>query len=115
MQDSILIALFLGAALLIYVTGAVGCAALFFIWFPKLSRTSAALMAGVPVPSVLAVSLIGIAVMESTSQDAAVVLAALAMIALPGFAISWPCALLTLRALERRVERAGVKAQEIFE
>lgn len=115
MQDSILLGLLLAIGVFMYAVGAVGSAALMFLWFPKLARPSGALLASLPTPSIIAAFLLSLAWFANPSSDATVAIGAMAVVGLPGLAVGYPCALLTLRALDRRVERAGVKAQEIFE
>jgi len=104
---------FLSGALA-YALGAVGGAAIVFLWFPRLPRSAQGLIACLPAPCVLAVSIIFVMLSEAADNDPAAVIGAVFILVIPSLIFGWPCAFLTLRALERRVERAGVKAQEIF-
>jgi len=115
LAEWILMSLAFGTGALAYALGAVGGAAMAFLWFPKLSRSAQGLLACLPAPSALALLTFGVMISGSGQEDYAVAIGVLFVLYVPSVVIGWPCAFLTLRALDRRVERAGVKAQEIFE
>jgi len=104
-----------GLGLLIYAISAMGSAALGFIWLPRLSRSATALLASLLPPAIMALTLTIIVLSESRTPLPREMLLVFAIVCAPGFVVGWPSAFLTLRGLEKRMERAGVKAQEIFE
>ncbi|MEL7319871.1 MAG: hypothetical protein AAFN04_14665 [Pseudomonadota bacterium] len=103
-------------AVLVYVFGAIGSAALFFLWFPKMTRWTASLTASCLAPVLFVIVILLASFTQSPAQNDPIgFLVAMALVVAPGLIFGYPSAFLTLRALERRIERAGVKAQEIFE
>ncbi|MEM7700304.1 MAG: hypothetical protein AAF251_00060 [Pseudomonadota bacterium] len=103
-------------AVLVYMFGAIGSAALIFLWFPKMTRWTGGLVASCLAPIFFAAVIFAATLMEqNTWNDPVAGVFAILLVIAPGLIFGYPCAFLTLRALERRVERAGVKAQEIFE
>ena len=103
-------------AVLVYVFGAIGSAALMFLWFPKMTRWTASLTASCLGPALFAVVILATTMIDSGAWDDPVGgVVAMVLIIAPGLIFGYPSAFLTLRALERRIEKAGVKAQEIFE
>ena len=115
MEDWLVLSLLSIIGVLGYGLGAAGSAALVFRWFPRLSRTSSALASSLPAPIVLIFAFLLIVAAEGDRSEAEAILAFAVVVVLPGIAVGWPSGFLTLRALERRVERAGIKASEIFE
>ena len=115
MEQPLLFGLLFAIGQLLYAASAIGLAVLVFLWLPTLPRQSAALFASLPLPLILASFLVTLGVLERSSTEREVILAVFAIIAVPGVIVGWPCAALSLRALERRIERAGVTAKEIFE
>lgn len=106
----------IGFAVLVYVLGAIASAALLFLWFPKMTRWTASLTASCLAPFLFAIIILAVSLMEANAWDDPVGgVVAMVLVVAPGLIFGYPSAFLTLRALERRVERAGVKAQEIFE
>ncbi|MEM6585849.1 MAG: hypothetical protein AAF692_08850, partial [Pseudomonadota bacterium] len=85
------------------------------LWFPKLSRALQAFLSCLPLPGFFSLVIVATTTLDPVQDVPASVIGAVTLLFVPGLMVGWPCAFLTLRALERRVERAGVKAQEIFE
>ncbi|MEM9311802.1 MAG: hypothetical protein AAGA34_10175 [Pseudomonadota bacterium] len=97
-----------------YAMTGVGCATLAYLWFPRLPMAAGALAGSVPAPILIAASIVFLASAAPGAEQVGLMLAAIAIVCVPGVVIGWPCAYLTLRALHRRIERAGVTAQEMF-
>ncbi|MEM1197318.1 MAG: hypothetical protein AAGH57_14540 [Pseudomonadota bacterium] len=102
-------------SLLIVAFAAIGIAALAFIWVPRLGGLTSSLLGSLLVPMAVTGSLLIIMAYENTTPPPADLIAVLAVTAGPCVVVGWPCAYLVVRALDRRVERAGLSAREMFE
>lgn len=115
MEEWVRILVSVALGLLVYAISAIGCASLSFLWLPRLPRPSAALLASLVMPAIAAAILLALFMSDSGGPSPGEFLIVLVITCMPGLVVGWPFAFFTLRALERRIERAGIKASEIFE
>ena len=102
-------------ALFSYAIAACGGAALLFIWFPRLERGIATLLASLFLPLLVGSFVVFLVVTGPGETRPEEVLTILGIACVPGVVVGWPCAFFSIRALHGRIERAGVTAQEMFE
>ncbi|MEL6239322.1 MAG: hypothetical protein AAFQ90_12130 [Pseudomonadota bacterium] len=114
MSEAVILIIVGAVGVLSYAMTGVGCATLGYLWFPRLPVAAGALLGSLPAPVLIAVSVLLVATAGPGNTSIGPLLGAIAIICGPGIVIGWPCAFLTLRALHRRIERAGVTAQEVF-
>ena len=98
-----------------YAMTGVGCATLAFLWFPKLPRVAAALIGSLAAPFLIAIAVLVVTAFTPGSPPPGPFLVGLLIVCAPGVITGWPCAYFAIRALHRRIERAGATAQEIFQ
>ena len=103
-----------GSGLVFYVLGAIAFATLLFLWFPRLAGGASSFIASLIAPLAL-VATIAIFMIVEPPNDMGSAVAALLVLLAPAFVAGLPSAILTRRALDKRIVRAGASAQEVFE
>ena len=109
------IALSVGIGLIFSSLGAIGSAVIIYLWLPRIGRGAGAILGSLIIPALFVILLLFLLATENRQPPVGEVLAVFAIVCVPAFVVGWPFAALVLRALNRRMEQAGVSAQEMFE